>query len=113
MVAPDGNHNHKVVQQKLVAAVEDVYVKYREAIEAQHASIERRVDIQNERPRPEARLQFADPGLELLVRYPGAIRKAPTIDEEMTRKVLDLIESDPTLKTAVSGTPKIRSAIKG
>jgi hypothetical protein len=47
------------------------------------------------------------------VRYPVEIRKAPTIDEEMTRQVLDAIESDATLKAAVSGTPKIRSAIKG
>jgi hypothetical protein len=64
-------------------------------------------------PRPEARLQFADAGLELLVRYPVEIRKAPDIDEEMTRKVLDPIETDEALKAAVSGNPKIRSAVKG
>ena len=52
-------------------------------------------------------------GLELLVRYPVEIRRAPDIDEEMTRTVLQLVESDAELKTAVSGTPKIRSAIKG
>jgi hypothetical protein len=51
--------------------------------------------------------------LELLVRYPVEIRKAPDIDEEMTRKVLQIIETDETVKKAVSGTPKIRSAIKG
>jgi small-conductance mechanosensitive channel len=112
-VAPDGNRNHQVVQQKLVAAVGDVYAKFREEIEAQHAEIERRVDIQIETPRPEARLQFADAGLELRVRYPVTIRKAPTIDEEMTRKVLELIETDAPLKAAVSGIPKIRSAIRG
>jgi hypothetical protein len=64
-------------------------------------------------PRPEARLQFADAGLELLVRYPVEIRKAPDIDEEMTRKVLDLIETDDALKAAVTGNPRIRSAVKG
>jgi hypothetical protein len=64
-------------------------------------------------PSPEARLQFADAGLELLVRYPVEIRKAPDVDEEMTRKVLELIETDAALKAAVSGTPKIRSAVKG
>jgi hypothetical protein len=61
----------------------------------------------------EARLQFAEAGLELLVRYPVEIRKAPDTDEEMTRRVLHLVESDEVVKTAVSGTPKIRSAIKG
>ncbi len=111
MIAPDGNH--KAAQEKLVAAVNAVYSRYREEIERQHATIERRVDIQVEAPRPEARLQFADAGLELLVRYPVEIRKAPDIDEEMTRKVLELIETDAALKAAVSGTPKIRSAVKG
>ena len=111
MIAPDGNH--KSAEEKLVAAVNAVYSQYREEIERQHYAIERHVDIQVEVPRPEARLQFADAGLELLVRYPVEIRKAPDIDEEMTRKVLDLIETDEALKTAVSGNPKIRSAVKG
>ncbi len=111
MIAPDGNH--KDAQEKLVATVNAVYAQYREEIERQHADIERRVDIQVASPRPEARLQFADAGLELLVRYPVEIRKAPDIDEEMTRKVLALIESDAALKASVSGTPKIRSAVKG
>jgi hypothetical protein len=31
----------------------------------------------------------------------------------MTRKVLELIETDAALKAAVSGTPKIRTAVKG
>ena len=111
MIAPNGDH--KAAQEKLVALVQSVYAKYRDVIERQHATIERRVDIQIEMPRPGARLQFADAGLELLVRYPVEIRRAPDIDEEMTRRVLDLVENDSTLKMAVSGTPKIRSAIKG
>jgi small-conductance mechanosensitive channel len=111
MIAPNGNH--KVAQEKLVATVNAVYSPYRQEIERQHADIERRVDIQVEMPRPEARIQFADAGLELLVRYPVEIRKAPDIDEEMTRKVLELIETDAELKAAVSGSPKIRSAVKG
>lgn len=110
MIAPEGDH--KEAQEKLVGAVKAVYAEYREDIERQHATIERRVDIQIATPKPEARLQFADAGLELLVRYPVDIRRAPDIDEEMTRKVLQLIETDAGLKTAVSGTPKIRSAVK-
>ena len=110
MIVPQGNH--KSAQEKLLATVNSVYSQYRQEIERQHATIERRVDIQIDAPRPEARLQFADAGLELLVRYPVEIRRAPDIDEEMTRKVLGLIETDETLKAAVSGTPKIRSAVR-
>jgi small-conductance mechanosensitive channel len=111
MIAPNGNH--KTAQEKLMAAVNAVYSQYQGEIERQHADIERRVDIQIETPRPEARLQFADTGLELLVRYPVEIRKAPDIDEQMTRKVLELVENDAALKEAIAGTPKIRSAVKG
>lgn len=110
MIAPQGNH--KAAQEKLVAVVNSVYSQYRQEIERQHSAIERRVDIQIDAPRCEARLQFADAGLELLVRYPVELRRAPDIDEEMTRKVLALIETDETLKAAVSGTPKIRSAVR-
>lgn len=110
-IAPSGNH--QTAQKKLVAAVDEIYEKYRHGIERQHAMIERRVDIQVATPKPEARLQFADSGLELLVRYPVDIRRAPDIDEQVTRKVLQLTESDAELKTAVAGTPKIRSAVKG
>lgn len=110
-IAPDGNH--KAAQEKLIAVVNGVYAGYQKEIQRQHADIERRVDIQVAAPKPEARLQFADAGLELLVRYPVEIRRAPDIDEEMTRKVIESIAADATLKAAVSGTPKIRSAVKG
>ena len=110
-IAPDSNI--KAAEDKLITAVNSVYSKYQHEIERQHAGIERRVDIQIRAPRPEARLQFADDGLELLVRYPVEIRKAPDIDEDMTRQVLELIRKDEGLKASVSGTPKIRSAVKG
>jgi small-conductance mechanosensitive channel len=111
MILPNGDH--KATQEKLVATVNSVYSQYQEEIARQHAAIERRVDIQIEAPKPEARLQFADTGLELLVRYPVEIRKAPDIDEQMTRKVLALVETDAALKSSISGTPKIRSVVKG
>jgi small-conductance mechanosensitive channel len=110
-IAPSGNY--KLVQEKLMAVVAEVYSKYRDEIERQHAAVERRVDIQIDVPRPEARLQFADGGLELMIRYPVEIRRAPDADEEMTRRVLDLLSKDETLNTAVSGIPKIRSPIRG
>jgi small-conductance mechanosensitive channel len=111
MITPNGNY--KAAQEKLMVVVEEVYSKYRDEIERQHAAVERRVDIQVEVPRPEARLQFAEGGLELMVRYPVEIRRAPDTDQEMTGRVLDLISKDETLKTAVSGIPKIRSPIRG
>ena len=110
-IAPGADHRQ--VQAKLVAAVDAVYADYQPEIEQQHAAVERHTDIQIQAPRPEARVQFTDAGLELLVRYPVMLRKAPEVDERMTRSILALIETDPDLKAAVAGNPGIRAAVKG
>lgn len=110
-VAPDGDH--RPVQGKLLAAVDEVYSEHRVEIERQQEALEKRGELQVEAPCPEARLQFTDAGLELLVRYPVALRKAKAMDEQVIRKVLDLIGSDPQLQAAVSGTPKVRALLKG
>jgi len=109
-LAPGGDH--QALQARLMRSVEAVCAEHRSEIERQGDSAERRVDIQIEFPQPEARLQFTDAGPELVARYPVAIRKAREIDEQVTREVLGLIEADPDLKAAVTGTPKIRSLLK-
>ena len=60
MIAPDGNH--KAAQEKLVSTVNEVYSQYQNEIESQHATIEHRVDIQIEAPRPEAAVRRCGPG---------------------------------------------------
>ena len=59
------------------------------------------------------RSRFGDVALEVIVRYPVEIRNESAMDEEVTRKVLELIQSAPDVQGAVSGSPKIRSAIRG
>ena len=110
-LAPDANL--KLVQEKILGAVNSVYAQYREAIEQQYSRIERGVEIQLQMPSPEGRLQFADVGLEFTVRYPVEIRKAPEIDDKVTEKLLEALAGEANLKAAVSGIPKIRAAIRG
>jgi len=105
--------NHKLAQGKLLQSVTSVYDQYRENIERQHGFIERRIEVQLKAPNPESRLQFGDAGLELLVRYPVQIRNESEMDEQITRKVLELIQSEPDVQAAVSGSPKIRAAVRG
>ena len=47
-----------------------------------------------------------------MVRYPVEIPRAAEIDDEMTRKLMEVIGGDPELKAAVAGSPKLRAAIK-
>lgn len=110
-VSPNGDH--KLAQEKLLSAVNSVFSQYRKEIERQHEAVERRIDVQMELPVPGSRLQFTDSGLEFLVRYPVEIRRASEIDDQITREVLAQIGSDPNLQSAVSGSPKIRAAVKG
>ena len=110
-LVPEGNH--KLAQEKLFQAVNAVHDQYREGFERQQGFIERRIEVQLKAPSPETRLQFGDSGLELLVRYPVEIRKESVTDEQVTRKVLDVIQNNPKVQAAVVGSPKIRAAIKG
>jgi small-conductance mechanosensitive channel len=105
--------NYKLVQDKFSNAVNIVYDKYRTGIENQLGSIERRLEVQLKAPVPEAKLQFADTGLEFMVRYPVDIRRASEIDDQVTRSVLNLLDKEEELKAAVAGSPRIRAAIKG
>jgi small-conductance mechanosensitive channel len=105
--------NHKLAQEKLLQAVTSVYDQYRENIERQHGYIERRIEVQLKAPSPETRLQFGDASLELLVRYPVQIRNESEMDEQITRKVLELIQSQPDVQAAISGSPRIRAAVRG
>ena len=105
--------NYKLVQEKVFGIVESVYEKYRNVIESQLGGIERRLEVQLKAPVPESKLQFTDAGLEFVVRYPVDIRRASEIDDNVTRAVLDALDTNENLKAAVSSPPKIRAAIKG
>jgi small-conductance mechanosensitive channel len=110
-LVPGGDH--KLAQEKLFQAVTSVHDQYREGFERQRGLVERRIEVQLKTPSPETRLQFGDTGLELLVRYPVEIRNESVTDEQVTRKVLEVIQSEPEVQAAVVGSPKIRAAIKG
>jgi hypothetical protein len=58
-------------------------------------------------------LQFADAGLELVVRYPVDLRNASEVDDKITRVLLDMIKNDKQIQNGIAGTPKIRAAVKG
>jgi hypothetical protein len=110
-LVPGGNY--KLVQDKISSGVKSVYEQYRPKIEHQLDGIDRQIEIQLKSPKPEHKLQLSDTGVEFIVRYPVDIRTASEIDDQVTRAVVDLINSDSELKNAISGTPKIRAAIKG
>jgi hypothetical protein len=101
--------NYKSVEEKILQAVNSVYDGYRKDIERQHTDVERRIDIYMQAPNPEPQLRFTDKGLEFRVRYPVELRKASAIDDQVTQKVLEVVNGEQDLKAAVSGPPTIRT----
>jgi small-conductance mechanosensitive channel len=104
--------NYQMVRQKLEPAVNSVYERYREDFERQHRGLETLLEIQLPVPAVQTKLQLADGGLELLLRYPAELRKAAEMDDEVTRAVLDAMNNSPEIKAAVSGSPRIRAAVR-
>jgi small-conductance mechanosensitive channel len=105
--------DHKNIQEKLMAAVSAVHVKYGDALQPQYGSADDRMEIFLQAPVPEAKLQFVDAGLELIVRYPVDLRRASEMDDQVARALLDAIHSDPAISAGITGTPRIRAAVKG
>ncbi len=110
-LTPTGDH--KVVQDKLMAAVSAVHAKYGDAMQPQYGSADDRMEIFLKEPVPEAKLQFVDVGLELIVRYPVDLRRASEMDDQVARALLEAMRDDPAVTAGITGTPRIRAAVKG
>ena len=104
--------NFQLVREKLEPAVNAVYERYREDFESQHRGMETQLEVQLPLPTLQAKLQFADTGLELLLRYPAELRKAAAMDDEVTRAVLDVMRDNAEIKDAITGSPKMRAAVR-
>ena len=104
--------DYSLAESKLLEAVNSVYSQYRDSIEQQHQALEGLLTVPFLAPSPHARLQLADNGLDLVVRYPVVLQRESEIDSQMARKVVQVVNSDPELKAAV-GSPTIRPASKG
>ncbi|MGO8787231.1 MAG: mechanosensitive ion channel domain-containing protein [Terriglobia bacterium] len=106
---PGGDYS--LAEKKLLEAVNTVYSQYRDNIEEQHQALESLVGVPPIIPVPEARLQLVDAGLDLVVRYPVVLHRESEIDNQMAKKVVEVINGDLELKAAV-GSPTIRPSGK-
>jgi len=109
-IAPDADYAK--AEQKLLDAVNSVFATYEHNIDRQHALVERILDTSVARPQPTAQLNLAPTGLELTVRYPVEIPRASDIDDKITRKLMEVINTDPDLKAAVTRSPELRAPVR-
>ncbi len=100
----------QAAEEKLPAAIDSVYQSYRERIERQFHRLEKSIDVSVSAPHPETRLRFSDAGLEFTARYPAELKYATETDDRVTKALYDAIASEPKLKFAPSGRPKVQLA---
>jgi small-conductance mechanosensitive channel len=103
--------DYTLAEKKLLEAVNSVFSQYRETIELQHKNLEGWSSFSTVVPAPQTRLQLVESGLDLVVRYPVVFHQESEIDNQMAKKVMEAINSDPNLKAAV-GLPMIRPTVK-
>jgi len=96
--------------KRLKAAADEVYAKYRPAIERQHAMVQRFIDFDASSPQPEVRLRLTENGLECSVRYPVELDHAASIDQQMLKALRDALEHDSQFKLVATGAVVLRSS---
>jgi small-conductance mechanosensitive channel len=105
--------DYRAAVQEITKALQGVYDGYRDQVERQHRKLELWMDSGADLPGIQSNLLLVDGGLQFWVRFPVLIRQAAAVDEKMTEALLQLMASDPKVKTAVSGAPVIKAAVKG
>ena len=103
--------DYDAVQKALTAAVDPVFKEY-DLETLWHRRAFDPIDLSVEPPVPEHRVQFSDNGPELIARYPVDLNRAGEIDDKITRALIEAIHHDENLASSVSGSPKIRPAVK-
>lgn len=103
--------DYDAVQKALTAAVDPVFKEY-DLETLWHRRAFDPIDLSVEPPAPEHRVQFSDNGPELIARYPVDLNRAGEIDDKITRALIEAIDHDENLASSVSGSPKIRPAVK-
>jgi hypothetical protein len=73
--------------------------------------LERDLNVMLETPKPQSRLHLSKDGLEIVIRYPAETYTAPQITDEISRRVLDAINREPSLRLAPQGIANIQSQI--
>ncbi len=97
-------------RKRVGSAVESVFHDYQAAIERQHEAFEKAANIQISTPAPVSRGRFTDAGVEITVRYPVGIQDMSQVDEKVVDAVMKETNSEPPMKIAPGGYPKIVAA---
>jgi small-conductance mechanosensitive channel len=101
-LTPDSDY--RLVQERVVKAVDDVFAQYREDMERQRRQMERTLNsVSAAELRPRSHVRFTTAGIEVLIRFPVELEKAREIDDKVMRELLMALQREPRLKLVGSG----------
>ena len=100
-LAPDVDY--RLAEKRILDAVDEVFARYRDRVMRDYRHLERDLNVMLETPKPQSRLHLSKNGLEIVIRYPAETYSAPQITDEISRRVLDAINREPSLRLAAAG----------
>ncbi|HTY55904.1 MAG TPA: mechanosensitive ion channel family protein, partial [Candidatus Binataceae bacterium] len=107
VLAPDCDYT--LAEKLLMNEVQQVFERYRETVHRECRLMERRLNVEVEPPKPQSFLRLSAAGLEVLIRYPVEARNSIQIADEVSRRVLEAIAREPSLRLVALGTPSIQA----
>ena len=105
------NIDYRLAEKRLLEVVDEVFARYRDRVMRDYRHLERDLNIMLETPKPQSRLYLSKAGLEIVIRYPAETYSAPQITDEISRRVLDAIDREPSLRMAPQGTANIEPQV--
>ena len=107
VLAPDCDY--RLAEKRLMQVVEQVFERYRETVRHEYRVMERRLNLGIESPKPHSLLRLSPAGIEMVIRYPAEARRAVQVADEVSRRLLEAIEHEPSLRLVTLGTPDIQA----
>jgi small-conductance mechanosensitive channel len=106
-LAPDSDYRE--VERRMMDAVNKVFSEYRERMESQRKTMERALSpVSVNALTPASRVRLTQSGLEVVIRYPVELDEAESVDDRITRELLNATAREPKLKILGSGTPTVQ-----
>jgi small-conductance mechanosensitive channel len=103
------NSDYREVEHRMMDAVNKVFNEYRERMESQRKTMERALSpVSVNALTPASRVRLTQTGLEVVIRYPVELDEAESVDDRITRELLNATAREPKLKILGSGTPTVQ-----
>jgi small-conductance mechanosensitive channel len=110
-VSPDSDY--RLAEKRLLEVVEEVFARYRDVARAESREMERRFNIRMEPPRPQSRLKVDNDAVRLSVRYPVDARMRNQVADDISRRLLDSLKRDPSIRLVPPKPPVLQPNPEG